>query len=64
MKCPVKTTVTFDKVEQKLKIRDCNLEHCHRVGKDVISEALSFNEKAVGATRKRCMMYHVKFEAK
>ena len=36
MKCPVKITVTFDKVEQKLKIRDCSLEHCHRVGNDVM----------------------------
>jgi len=36
MKCPVKITVTFDKVEKKLKIAYCNLEHCHRVGKDVM----------------------------
>ena len=36
MKCSVKTTVTFDRVEQKLKIRDWNLEHYHRVGKDVM----------------------------
>jgi len=36
LNCPVKITVTYDKVEQKLKIRDCNLEHCHRTGKDII----------------------------
>jgi len=36
MKCPVKITVTFDKVEKKLKIAYCNLEHCFRVGKDVM----------------------------
>ena len=36
MKCPVKITVTYDKVEQKLKIRDCSLDHCHRTGKDVM----------------------------
>ena len=29
------STVTFDKVEQ-IKIRDCSLEHCYHVGKDVI----------------------------
>ena len=36
MKCPVKITVSYDKLEQKLKIRDSNLEHCHRTGKDVM----------------------------
>ena len=28
--------MTFDKVEQKLKIRDCSLKHSHRTGKDVM----------------------------
>ena len=39
--CPVKITVTFDKVEQKLKIRDCYLEHCHRTGKEIIKHYTS-----------------------
>jgi len=32
----VKITVTYDKVEQKLKIRDGSLQHYHRTRKDII----------------------------
>ena len=36
MGCPVKITASYDKVQRKLKVNHCVLEHSHRTSKDII----------------------------
>ena len=37
MGCQAKITATYDKLQNKLVVRECNFQHNHRIGEDILS---------------------------